>query len=231
MRSHWAAVRCGDLPSGGDETLDWDEKPLRHLELFLGRLINRLALTSQAMLASVRLLLLLLEESGISVRNAHFELMYMGQQSQPVSTDRLVQSAEFYVISMQPPNVQGLAVAAGSLLGNLFCHTAAHIQYTGQLKSIFYADEHARRLSIYRTVFSWMHFADAAFDDDVVDDDEKREIEGPPESLHQMIRMISNSMELAEIAIAEANGLGCDEAEEICALGKAVCEAEQHRIQ
>uniref|UniRef100_A0A0X3PRU1 Uncharacterized protein n=1 Tax=Schistocephalus solidus TaxID=70667 RepID=A0A0X3PRU1_SCHSO len=251
LRCHWSTIRCGvvktdhlDESTGQTDRIDWEQRPVRLLELFLGRLINRLALISQATLAASRLLLSLLEESGMSVRNALIEIDRLNAgsdlQHSLLATDRLVQSAEFCAMSMQPPRVRALAGVAGSLLTNLFTRTGRYVNKTTALRSVFYADEHVRRLSLYRTVFVWIHgpsFPESELkaleqEETVVHTDHGKETSCPV-SLPVLIEKMNESVAAARMQATTPDWTKeeTEVVEEICTLGEAICAAESERIQ
>ncbi|KAL7059465.1 hypothetical protein AAHC03_013418 [Spirometra sp. Aus1] len=251
LRCHWSTVRCGivktdnlDESTGQADRIDWEQRPVRLLELFLGRLINRLALISQATLAASRLLLSLLEESGMSVRNALIEIDRLNSgpdlQHSLLAIDRLVQSAEFCAMSMQPPRVRALAGVAGSLLTNLFTRAARYVNKTSALRSVFYAEEHVRRLSLYRTVFVWIH--GPSFPESELRALEQEETVIHPVHGKETSCPVCLSICLEKISEAVATARSREAApdwteeeteviEEICTLGEAICAAESERIQ
>ncbi|VDN16370.1 unnamed protein product, partial [Dibothriocephalus latus] len=155
-----------------------------------------------------------------------------------LSTDRLVQSAEYCAMSMQPPRVRALAGVAGSLLTNLFARTTRYANKTTALRSVFYADEHVRRLSLYRTVFVWIHGSSLPEselkvleqEESVVHADHGKETSCPT-CLPVFLEKMNEAVAAARTQSTSSDGTETEVMEEICTLGEAICAAESERIQ
>uniref|UniRef100_A0A5K3FKM1 Non-specific serine/threonine protein kinase n=1 Tax=Mesocestoides corti TaxID=53468 RepID=A0A5K3FKM1_MESCO len=209
LRQLWVGVRDGKFQHGIPAVpvasiLETD---------FITRLADRLALVSQSALACSRLLLSLLEESGFSVRQAVYEVerVIPHQRTPPtVFVDRMIQSADFYAVSVHPPEIQALSGMAGSMLTNIFARTMSYVHKTIAAREIRAAELQVGLIRDAKRVYSWLH-------------DTQDESDGS-------LRKCLTRLETALSAVRKEGDQLDVETQELCELGEAICSAERDRL-
>lgn len=172
---------------------------------FLNPLTDRLALVCQAALAASRLLCALLEESGMPVRQAVFDV----RQQRSVCVERMVQSADFYAAQMQPPEVQTLCSITGSMMESLYSRTYSHVQKVLSSRAVEEAAGLVESISRLRLIYAWLHgehFVGA---------------DGTDSSLRACLSRIQSALACWEV----------DKEATLYQLGEAICAAEFDRLQ
>lgn len=181
---------------------------------FINSLSDRLALVSETVLASSRMLLALLEASGISMRQAFMEQQSMLQSMNmgvppTLHTLRLHHMAETYA-RMHPPEVLMVSSMADSLLAGVLSTISSHI-YTSIIAHEIEASElHLNLIRDARQTFEWIH--------DYQDDSDT--------SLRTYLTRLKNCVDNVVESGASAN----PETKRLCDIGAAIFSAEYNRL-
>ncbi|KAM7543295.1 hypothetical protein Aperf_G00000010963 [Anoplocephala perfoliata] len=181
---------------------------------FINNLSDRLALVSEAALASSRMLLALFEASGISVRQALMEqqsmlpLMNMGVPS-TVHTLRLHQMAEAYA-RMNAPEVLLVSSMADSLLAGVFSTISSHICTSIIARELEASELHLNLIRDACRTFEWLH----DYQDDSVT------------SLRNYLTRLKNCVD----SVMESDVSANPETKRLCDIATAICSAESSRL-